>query len=166
MAWITAPDWNVTGVLLLIAGAANIWRLSRWQGLATRADRLVLVLHVGLLLAALGFLLASAHALLPERVSSAAAIHLWAIGGVGTMTLAMMTRATLGHTGRALAASTGTQFIYAAVIAAMSARIAVEFFPVMMTPLICAAALAWIAAFAGFIVVYGPMLMRPVGERQ
>jgi uncharacterized protein involved in response to NO len=76
------------------------------------------------------------------------------------MTLAMMTRATLGHTGRALAASHATQFIHLAVIAAMVARVAVEFLPVVTMPLMYGAAVAWIAAFAGFVIVYGPMLAR------
>ena len=80
------------------------------------------------------------------------------------MTLAMMTRATLGHTGRELAASTATQLIYLAVVAAMLARISMEFVPTLMIPLMCGAAIAWIAAFAGFVAAYGPMLMRPAGD--
>jgi uncharacterized protein involved in response to NO len=62
LLWIADPDRNSTGALLLAAGAANFWRLSRWRGWATRSDRLVLVLHAGFFLAALGFLFASAHA--------------------------------------------------------------------------------------------------------
>ncbi len=161
LLWIAAPEGDLTGALLLAAGAANLWRLSRWQGFATWPDRLVLILHAGFFLDALGFLFASAHAFAPGGVSPAAAAHVWAIGAIGSMTLAMMTRATLGHTGQALAASHATQFIYAAVIAAMLARVAAEFLPVMAMPLIYAAAAAWIAAFAGFVIVYGPMLARP-----
>jgi uncharacterized protein involved in response to NO len=161
LLWIGDPAWNLTGALLLAAGAANFWRLSRWRGWATRSDRLVLVLHAGFFLAALGFVFASAHAFAPASVSPAATAHVWAIGAIGTMTLAMMTRATLGHTGRALAASHATQFVYLAVIAAMLARIAVEFFPVVAMPLMYGAAGAWIAAFAGFVVVCGPILARP-----
>ncbi len=160
LLWIADPEWNLTGVLLLAAGAANFWRLSRWRGWATLSDRLVLVLHTGFLLAALGFLFASAHAFTPDAVSSAAAAHIWAIGAIGTMTLAMMTRATLGHAGRALAASHAMQFIYLAVIAAMLARVAVEFFPIVVMPLMYGAAAAWVAAYAGFVIVYGPMLAR------
>ena len=55
LAWVAAPEGVVTGVLALAAGAANLWRLSRWRGLAARRDALVLVLHAGFLLAALGF---------------------------------------------------------------------------------------------------------------
>src|SRR5208337_2026470 len=55
VAWVAAPEGAATGDLALAAGAANLWRLSRWRGLAARRDALVLVLHVGFLLAALGF---------------------------------------------------------------------------------------------------------------
>jgi uncharacterized protein involved in response to NO len=86
---------------------------SRWRGWATRSGRLLLALHAGFFLDAVGFLFAGAPAVAPDAVSSAAAAHVWAIGAIGTMTLAMMTRATLGHAGHTLAASRATQFIYA-----------------------------------------------------
>ena len=68
LAWVAAPEGVVTGVLALAAGAANLWRLSRWRGLAARRDALVLVLHAGYLLAALGFVAAGASALWPARI--------------------------------------------------------------------------------------------------
>lgn len=92
--WVALPDTRAAGVLLLAAGVANVWRLSRWRGWTTRTDRLVLVLHAGFLFAALGFLITGAHSLMPELVPAAAGVHTWAIGAVGTMTLAMMTRTT------------------------------------------------------------------------
>lgn len=160
-AWIFAPERSWTGVALLTAGAANLWRLSRWRGWRTGPDRLVLVLHAGFLFAALGFLFAGPHALWPRLVpTDAAGIHIWAIGGMGTMTLAMMTRATLGHTGRALTASPATQLIYLAVVVAMLARVMLEFEPALMLPLLYIAAMSWIAAFGGFVIIYGPMLTR------
>jgi uncharacterized protein involved in response to NO len=90
-----------------------------------------------------------------------AAVHVWAIGAIGTMTLAMMTRATLGHTGQALRASPATQLVYLAVIAAMLARVAAGFLPQAMVPLLHAAATAWVVAFAGFAIVYGRLLAGP-----
>jgi len=163
--WIVDLERGVTGLLLLVAAAANFWRLSRWRGWMTRSDRLVLVLHAGFFLAALGFLFAGAHAFAPSLVPSAAAAHVWAIGAIGTMTLAMMTRATLGHVGRALTASRVTQFAYLAVVAAMLARIAMELLPGVMLSLMYGAAIAWIAAFAGFIAIYGPMLWHSSSGR-
>lgn len=165
LVWIADPDEGLTGALLLAAGAANVWRLSRWQGWRTRSDRLILVLHAGFLLAALGLLCAGAHALAPDLVSAGAAAHVFAIGAIATMTLAMMTRVTLGHTGRALVASRATQFIHLSVITAMLARVAMEYLAAPMLPLLTAAAVAWITAFAGFIIVYGPMLVAAARTR-
>jgi uncharacterized protein involved in response to NO len=154
LCWIA----DTGGWLLIAAGVANLWRLSRWHGWQTRPDRLVLVLHAAFLMTGIGFLAAGAHGLRPDAVPAAAAIHVWAIGGIGMMTLAMMTRATLGHTGQPLAATPATQVIYATIGVAMLARIAVEFWPAATIPLIYGAALAWVLAFAGFAMVFGPKL--------
>ncbi|HLX99823.1 MAG TPA: NnrS family protein, partial [Roseiarcus sp.] len=145
------------------AGAGNLWRLSRWRGLAARRDALVLVLHAGFFFAAAGFLAAGAAALWPSRIPYAAGVHVWAIGAIGVMTLAMMTRATLGHSGRALVASRGTRFAYFCVVAALVLRLAMAFLPDFALPLMDAAAGAWILAFAAFLIVYAPMLTRPAG---
>ncbi|HML28401.1 MAG TPA: NnrS family protein, partial [Hyphomicrobium sp.] len=165
LLWIVDPDRYWTGGLLLAAGTANLWRLFRWRGWAIRSDPLMLVLHAGFFFAALGFLFAAAHAFRADSIPSAVGVHVWAVGAIGTMTLAMMTRATLGHTGRELIASNATQVIYLAVVAAMLARVTMEFLPTLMLPLMYAAAIAWISAFVGFIIVYGPMLAGPVGKR-
>ena len=121
VAWVAAPEGAATGVLALAAGAGNLWRLLRWRGLAARSDALALGLHAGYLLAALGFVAAGASALWPARVPYAVGVHVWAVGSIGLMTLAMMTRATLGHTGRALVASRTTVFAYFCVVAALVA---------------------------------------------
>ena len=163
-SWIVLPDAPPTGAAALAAGGANLWRLSRWRGWAARSDRLVLILHVGYLLAALGFLAAGAHGLAPDLIPAAAGVHVWAIGAVGGMTLAMMTRATLGHAGRELRASRGTQAIYLAIVIAMAARVAMAMAPIYATALMPLAAVAWIAAFAGFLAIYGPMLVRRRAE--
>lgn len=161
ISWIADPDGNLTGILSLIVGLANFWRLSRWRGWRAWSDRLVLVLHVGFFFATLGFLVASAYALAPRLVPPAVAVHVWAIGAIGAMTLAVMSRATLGHTGQVLAASPATQFIYLAVVVAMALRVAMEFVPNLSVPMMYGAAIAWVAAFTGFATVYGPMLARP-----
>ncbi len=158
LPWIAGLGHPVTGSLLVATGLANLWRLSRWRGWSTRPEPLVLVLHAAFLLTAAGFLAAGVHVLVPGLIAAAAAVHIWAIGGIGMMTLAMMTRATLGHTGRALAAGPATQAIYLGTAVAMLARVAVEFWPMAALPLIHAAALAWTVAFAGFVMVFGPMM--------
>jgi uncharacterized protein involved in response to NO len=76
------------------------------------------------------------------------------------MTLAVMTRASLGHTGQELMAGLGTQAIYAAVVLAASARVAGAPLPDWTLSLVHVAALAWVAAFGGFVILYAPLLAR------
>ena len=75
------------------------------------------------------------------------------------MTLAVMTRATLGHTGQKLTASASTQAIYAAAIVAALARICAVVEPVHSVSLLHLAAFAWAAAFIGFAISFGPVLI-------
>ena len=159
VAWVAAPAGAATGVLALAAGAGNLWRLSRWRGLAARRDALVLVLHAGYLLAALGLVAAGASALWPARIPYAVGVHVWAVGAIGVMTLAMMTRVTLGHTGRALVASKTTVFAYLCIVAALVARLAMAMLPDLALPLMHVAACAWVLAFAAFLLAYAPMLI-------
>jgi NnrS protein len=118
--------------LAIVAWAGNLWRLSRWRGLAARRDALVLVLHASYLLAALGFIAVGSSALWPARIPYAVGVHVSAIGAVGVMTLAMTTRATLGHTGHALVASKTTVLAYLCIIVALAAGIAMAIAPVRL----------------------------------
>ncbi len=75
------------------------------------------------------------------------------------MTLAVMTRASLGHTGQRLTASPSTQGIYAAIVIAALARICAVIVPAWSGQLLHLAAFAWAAAFLGFVVYFGRALM-------
>jgi len=77
------------------------------------------------------------------------------------MTLAVMTRATLGHTGRELAAGPGTTSLYVALMIAVLARLAAGIWPGQAELLHALSGFAWIAAFGGFALLYGPLLLRP-----
>ncbi len=156
VAWVAAPFSLVAGVLLLVAGALQVVRLARWAGDRTVRDRLVLVLHVAYAFIPLGFLLSGAAILWPQ-VPASAGIHAWTAGAVGLMTLAVMTRATLGHTGNALHAGPVTQAIYALVFLAAVLRIVAAFTGSLA--LLDYAGGAWIVGFATFAVVYGRLLV-------
>jgi uncharacterized protein involved in response to NO len=160
--WIAFPSAHVTGIALIGAGLMQTVRLARWAGERTLRDRLVLILHLGYAFIPLGFLLSGAAAF--EIIVPAAGIHAWAGGAVGTMTLAVMTRASLGHTGRALNASFATQAIYAAVVIAALARIAAAIEPAHHLTLVCIAGGLWGTAFLGFGVAYGPILVTARGR--
>jgi uncharacterized protein involved in response to NO len=81
-------------------------------------------------------------------------------GAAGTMTLAVMTRASLGHTGRELTASNWTVFVYCSVLIAALLRICAAIHPSFDPVLLPVAGLAWISAFGGFGLVYLPVLCR------
>ena len=160
VAWIAAPEHPIAGLLLLAAGALQAARLGRWAGDRTGRDRLVLVLHVAFAFVPIGFGLIGAAVLWPDVVPTSAGLHAWTAGAIGLMTLAVMTRASLGHTGQPLAASAATQAIYALLLVATLVRIAAAF--IASTHLIDVAGAGWCLAFAGFAVVYGPHLIgRP-----
>jgi uncharacterized protein involved in response to NO len=157
--WIAIPAGLPLAAALLAAAALQAFRLGRWAGERTIADRLVLILHIGFAFVPLGFLLSALAAL--GLVRPDAGVHAWMAGAAGTMTLAIMTRASLGHTGRPLVASRATQMIYAGIVLAALCRIAAALVPQFATILLEIAAIGWVAAFGGFVVAFGPVLMRP-----
>jgi len=154
--WTALPSGRLTAAGLLAAGLLQFVRLARWAGDRTYREPLVVILHIAYAFLATGFLLTGAGAL--GLVAESAGIHAWAAGAFGTMTLAVMTRASLGHTGRQLTASVATQAIYAAVVVAALARICAALQPDWSTPLLHVAAFAWAAAFLGFGFYYMPIL--------
>jgi uncharacterized protein involved in response to NO len=164
-AWIVAPTHGLTGVLLLAAAVLQAIRLARWAGDRTGRDRLVLVLHVAFAFVPVGFMLVGAAILWPDRVPVSAGVHAWTAGAIGMMTLAVMTRATLGHTGQPLAASAATQVIYALALLAALVRVGASFASSRL-PIEVAGTL-WCVAFGAFVVVYGPLLVgrQPIWAR-
>lgn len=158
VCWVAWPDALASAPVLLLSGLFGLWRLTRWHGWAARRDALMAVLHLGYLLAVIGFIAAAAHAAWPDRVPMAAVVHLWAVGAVGMMTTAMMTRATLGHTGQALQADRMIVAIYLALLAALAARLGMAIWPQFTPALLPATAAIWCAAFLLFLARFGPAL--------
>jgi uncharacterized protein involved in response to NO len=156
LAWVLNPESGLTGLLCLAAGASHVRRLSRWAGWRTRAEPLLAVLHAAYAFAPLGFLLTGAAVLQPDAVPRVAALHAWTAGAAGMMTLAVMMRASLGHSGRALTASPATTALLAAAGIAALTRIAAAFAP-GSTALLHVSALAWIAGFGGFALLFLPV---------
>src|SRR6185295_134927 len=96
--WIVLPAAIGTGAALAVAGFLHLVRLGRWAGYRTARERLLLILHVGYLFVPLGFLLNACSAF--GIVAAGAGVHAWMAGAAGIMTLAVMSRASLGHTGQ------------------------------------------------------------------
>ena len=160
VGWVALPEARATAAACLIAGVANLWRLSRWSWWRTRAEPLLWVLHLGFLFVPLGFLLVGGAALWPAIVPRTAVLHAWLAGAIGIMTLAMMTRATLGHTGRPLTSDRATTAVFLLMLTATIARVAAGFLPGQVGLLDVAGA-AWVLAFGGFAASYAPLFLLP-----
>ncbi len=135
----------------------QIARLARWAGDRTWRDRLVMVLHVAYAFVPAGFLLTGLSIISPEAAPASAGIHAWTAGAIGLMTMAVMTRASLGHTKQPLVASRLTQAIYLCLFVAALLRIASAL--TGSIGLLHASGTLWILAFAAFAAGYGPMLI-------
>lgn len=159
IAWTFLPESPVSGALLLAAGAAHLVRLARWRGWLTVIEPLLLILHIGYLwlVAALVLMGLSALGLGPLDVS--ASLHALGAGAIGTMTVAVMARAILGHTGRALVASPATTIMFAAIVLSALVRVAVPVLPMPYDAAITLAAMLWACAYGLFVACFGPMLM-------
>lgn len=156
--WVFWPDQSVTAVVCGLAALAHLWRLARWQGIQTGAEALVWVLHAAYVFVPLGFLAVAAGVVLPGLAPTAQ--HLWMAGAVGLMTLAIMTRASLGHAGRPLHATRPIAALYLALIVSIAARFAAGVL-IGQDWLLHLAAAAWILAFGGFAAIYWPILTQP-----
>jgi uncharacterized protein involved in response to NO len=156
IGWCLAPGSAATGTVLIGAGLLQAARLARWAGERTWREPLVLVLHVAFAFVPLGFALIGAASL--GWLPASAGIHAWTGGAFGGMTLAVMSRASLGHTGRALVASKGVQMIYSLVLVATVARVCAALEPQLGAPWLHLAALAWASAFLGFALAYWQVL--------
>ena len=136
----------------------NAWRLARWAGGATLAEPLLFILHVGYGWVVVGAALLGL-ATLDTGVTVTSAIHALTAGAIGTMILGVMPRVTLGHTGRDLTANRVTVSILVLINAAGIMRVAASWKPHDMMILLVLSGVCWIAAFAIFEIVYGPMLL-------
>ena len=157
--WATFPDNRVAGAALIGAGLSNLARLALWRGWRCGAEALVWSLHVGFLWLCLALLVLglSAMGLTPRS----AGVHALSTGAAGMMTLAVMTRASLGHTGRTLTAGHADLAIYALVSLAAMLRLTAGIAPVLASDLLPASAASWSLAFGLFAVSHFRMLTQP-----
>jgi uncharacterized protein involved in response to NO len=160
IAWAFLPYARWVGGLLVLGAIVNAWRLWRWHGVATRAEPLLTILHIGYGWLVIGIFLLGLNTAGMD-VPLSAAIHALTVGTIGTMILGLMTRVTLGHTGRSLSADRTTVSIYGLVSLAALTRIAAAVLTDTRLVLLTISAVFWIAAFLLFLASYGGPLLRP-----
>ena len=158
LGWVVLPFHPFVGVLLVLAGLGQLYRLARWQGLATFREPLVWSLHAGFYWLFAALVLIGGAIVWPQAIPPAAGLHAMAAGLIGSMTLAVMTRASLGHTGRPRSASALTTTVFGLVHAGAVLRVAAAFNANDPASLIAAASL-WSGAFALFAIGFTPMLL-------
>ncbi|MEI7840706.1 MAG: NnrS family protein [Methylococcaceae bacterium] len=154
---------DVSGTFLalaaLMAAALNGWRLASWFVFRIWFVPLLWVLYLGYSWLILGFIFTAFAAW--EWVLPSLALHAFTVGGIGVLTLGMMARVALGHTGRAMKASNTIAVAFALMNIAAFLRVVLPLtIASWANVLIYVAALAWLAAFALFIFVYAPILTK------
>ena len=156
VSWIAWPDRWPTAIASALAAVAQAYRLSRWQGWRTVDEPILLILHLAYAFISIG--LAGVGAAAMGWLTAPSALHLLTVGVIGNMTFAVMSRASLAHTGRVVSASAVTSVAYLGLLISAVVRPFAEIIPDAYHLLLSISGGCWIGAFGLFALEYGPML--------
>jgi len=156
--------FDLSGALLalaaILAAIVNSLRVAGWYVRKIWYVPLLWVLYSGYAWIIAGFLLTALSAF--RLIMPSLAMHAFTVGGIGVLTLGMMARVSLGHTGRAMKASNTIALGFVLINAAALFRVLLPMlFPDWYSQLLVIATELWLAAFALFIFVYLPILTQP-----
>lgn len=151
IGWVALPDTQITGGLLIATAALHLLRLARWQGLRTITSPLLLILHIAYAFIPIGLLALGVGA-------STAGLHLLGIGAIVGMTIAVIIRATLGHTGRPLQVGSSVIWAFALLIIAAILRSAAATVQIFGLSGLNISAGLWALGFSIILIRIGPML--------
>ncbi|MDE1240448.1 NnrS family protein [Vibrio aestuarianus] len=145
--------------LMIVAGVAQLARFIRWKPWLTLSEPLVWSLHAAYVCLPLSLLL---RGLMDNTYVAHNLIHLFAIGALAGVILAMITRVTMGHTGRAIYQGPNMSVaFFALVIAAFIRSFGVAFFPAQLFMMVNISGALWVLAFSLFVWKFGSMLITP-----
>jgi len=151
---------TVFGVILILAGISQLVRWLRWRPWITFAVPLLWSLHLSLKFLCFGLILLGLSYLIPEIPSN----HMWhllTVGGMGGIILAMISRVSLGHTGRTLTPPKSMTLAFILIIlAALLRTFAPWGFPEQSSLFIEYSGIAWLLAYGIFVFNFGPMLLK------
>jgi uncharacterized protein involved in response to NO len=156
---VVAPSHWTAALIAAIAASAHVVRLAGWRGAMTLKEPIVWVLHVAYLWLPVGLALKAVF-LSTGAPWAAGWLHALAAGAASMMIVAVITRASLGHTGRPLIVSNAVAVAYAVLCAAALARVVANALSDLRETTLTIAAMLWILAFAALLVAYGPILLR------
>ncbi len=147
------------GIILIIAGLFQTMRWLRWRPWITLGVPLLWSFHFAIKFIAYGLIILGASYLIPEIPSS----HMWhllTVGGMGGLILAMISRVSLGHTGRPLLPPKAMTAAYFFITLAAIIRAFGPFaLPEKTVLFIDISGTFWLFAFGIFVITYAPMLM-------
>jgi uncharacterized protein involved in response to NO len=153
------PFYKISVFVAFFAGLVHLARLYQWQVPRVRRVPLIWVLHVAYLWIAVGFILTGFTSL--QMVSPFVSIHAFAVGGIGVVIYGMITRVSLGHTGRRLHPSYSTAVAYWMILLSAALRVIVPLIEPRLHDLaVRTSAVFWIAAFVIFVWNYYPILTK------
>jgi len=146
-------------ILALSAGSLHLLRWIVWNPWQTRKIPILSILFIGYFWLIVGFFFQafSQLGLLP----TSSATHAWTVGAIGVMIYAMVSRVSLGHTGRPIQASKAIVSGYLCVNLAALLRILPAWLPNQSTDWVLAAGIFWSLAFGLLCFQYIPVLIRP-----
>lgn len=159
VAWIGGFPAALTAALTVAAACAQLTRLAGWKPHSTMRHPLLWILHLSYAWIPVGFILLAAAAL--NLAPASAAIHVLAIGSMAGLIIGMITRTTLGHTGRALKAGAADVAMYALIQIGVIARFAAAVSAGgLRDAALVVTTLSWSIAFIVYVAVYGPYLFK------
>lgn len=159
-AVLTMPVSPVTALLAAAAFIIHAVRLAGWYTQKYWGVPLLWVLHLGYGWIVIGFLLTALAAL--KIVAPSLALHAFTAGAIGTLTLGMMARVSLGHTGRMLEPAKLVEFSFALITLAAAIRVLVPLLlPGAYAITISISGLIWMVAFTIFALIHTPILVQP-----
>lgn len=157
-AW---PNAVVVAALAGVAGVATLVRMGRWGTRHTLGNPLLWVLHLGHAAVGIGLCLVALRAIVPTMPVSAP-VHAVTVGGIGLLTIGMMSRVSLGHTGRPIRVGSVMAVAFAAVASAALLRVVGPWaWPAHTSETLWMAGIAWAGGFALFTGAYAPILLAP-----
>ncbi len=160
-SWVFLPLSILTGILFAIAAALTVFRISRWRGWQTFSEPLVAVLHVGFSWMPVWFAL-MALAIFSDGsiINTISALHALTAGVLGTMTLAVMSRASLGHSGRGLHADAIITTSYILVFIGALMRILANLSSDYFNHVYATSGILWALGFAVFALYFIPVFFK------
>ncbi len=153
--------FNVEGLFLTLvavaAVVANTLRVAGWYERRIWYLPLLWVLYLGYGWIIMGFIFVALASI--SVIPATAAIHAFTVGGIGVLTLGMMARVSLGHTGRAMKASNTMAIAFALInLTALFRVLLPTLLPDWYSSLLLFSTYGWLAAFSLFVLVYTPIL--------